>query len=111
VLEDEALIRMMLVEMIEELGHSVVAEAGDVNMACILANAESFNLAILDINLQDRDAGPIAEILSRRGLPFFFLRGYGASGAPDKFASVPVLKKPYTSDALGLAIELALINK
>jgi CheY-like chemotaxis protein len=28
-LEDEALIRMMLAEMVEELGHRVVAEAGD----------------------------------------------------------------------------------
>jgi len=110
VVEDEALIRMMLVEMIEELGHSVVAEAGDVHKACTLATAESFDLAILDINLQDRDAGPIAEILSRRGLPFFFLSGYGASGAPDGFAGVPVLNKPCTPDALGRAIQLALSN-
>jgi CheY-like chemotaxis protein len=36
-IEDEALIRMMLVEMIEELGHKVVAEAGNVDEARSLA--------------------------------------------------------------------------
>ena len=111
VVEDEALIRMMLVEMIEELGHRVVFEAGDLNKACRVADAESFDLAILDINLQVDDASPIAKILLRRGLPFFFLSGYGPAGAPDGFAGVPVLNKPCTSDALGRAINAALSNK
>jgi CheY-like chemotaxis protein len=37
VLEDEALIRMMTVEMVEELGHYVVAEAGSISEALSLA--------------------------------------------------------------------------
>jgi len=32
--EDEALIRLMLAEMIEELGHQIVAEAGPIESAC-----------------------------------------------------------------------------
>ena len=39
--EDEALIRMMLAEMVEELGHRVVAEAGD--MVAGQALAETFS--------------------------------------------------------------------
>jgi hypothetical protein len=35
--EDEVLIRMMLVEMIQEIGHKVVAEAGSVNQGRSLA--------------------------------------------------------------------------
>ena len=35
--EDEVLIRMMIVQMIEELGHRVVAEAGSVGEALPLA--------------------------------------------------------------------------
>jgi CheY-like chemotaxis protein len=31
--EDEALIRLMLAEMIEELGHQIVAEAGSIESA------------------------------------------------------------------------------
>ena len=42
---------MMLVEMIEEAGHSVVAEAGNVTKGAALATEAEFDLAILDINL------------------------------------------------------------
>jgi len=37
--EDEALIRMMLADMIEELGHRVVAEAGNIQVGQALAQA------------------------------------------------------------------------
>ena len=47
--EDEALIRMMVVEMLEELGHSVAAEAGGIDEAMRLAQSADFDLAILDV--------------------------------------------------------------
>ncbi len=49
--EDEALIRMMLAEMVEELGHRVVAEAGNIVAGQALAETAIFDLAILDINI------------------------------------------------------------
>jgi CheY-like chemotaxis protein len=49
--EDEALIRMMLADMIEELGHRVVAEAGNIQVGQALAQAAIFDLAVLDINI------------------------------------------------------------
>jgi len=42
--EDEALIRMMIVEMLEELGHRVVAEAGSIEAAEPLARTSAFDL-------------------------------------------------------------------
>ncbi|SFU45126.1 response regulator [Bradyrhizobium arachidis] len=80
--EDEALIRMMLVEMIAELGHKVIAEAGSVNQARSLAETERYDLAILDINLQGTNVQPVAEVVRDRGVPFFFLSGYGSRGLP-----------------------------
>ncbi|MHC2649805.1 CheY-like chemotaxis protein [Bradyrhizobium barranii subsp. barranii] len=74
--EDEALIRMMLVEMVEELGHRVIAEAGSVDQARALAELEGYDLAILDINLQGINVQPVAEVVRGRGLPFFFLSAY-----------------------------------
>ena len=41
--EDEALIRMMIVEMLEELGHRVVAEAGSIETAEPLARTSVFD--------------------------------------------------------------------
>lgn len=108
--EDEALIRMMLVEMVEELGHRVIAEAGSVDQARALAELEGYDLAILDINLQGINVQPVAEVVRGRGLPFFFLSGYGSAGLPDGFEKMPVLVKPCTPDALKHTIDAVLPN-
>jgi CheY-like chemotaxis protein len=49
VVEDEALIRMMVVEMLEELGHTIAAEAGHLDKALELAGSVDFDLAVLDV--------------------------------------------------------------
>lgn len=106
--EDEALIRMMLVEMIEEAGHSVVAEAGDVGKGAALASKADFDLAILDINIGGDVITPIASTVADRGKPFFFVSGYGSSGVPDRFKGTPVLRKPCLLSELQAAIDSAL---
>ena len=93
--EDEALIRMMLVEMLEELGHRVVAEAGSVQEAEPIAQNSLFDLAIFDINIGGFNIRPIAEIVAARGLPFVFVSGYGPEGTPASFKDKPVLRKPF----------------
>ena len=108
VVEDETLIRMMLVQMVEELGHRVVAEAASVHDGRSRAEIENYDLAILDINLQGFNVQPVAQAISRRGLPFFFLTGYGERGAPDGFRGWPVLDKPCTSEVLKTAIDAVL---
>ena len=45
--EDEALIRMM----VEELGHRVTAEAGTLETAIATARDSAFDVALLDVNL------------------------------------------------------------
>jgi CheY-like chemotaxis protein len=83
--EDEALIRMMLADMVEELGHRVAAEAGNIQDAQVLAETAVFDLAILDINIAGSSIVPVAEIIDRRGLPFLFISGYGAAARPEAF--------------------------
>jgi CheY-like chemotaxis protein len=73
--EDEVLIRMMLADMVEELGHRVVAEAGNIQDAQVLAETIFFDIAILDINIAGSSIVPVAEIIARRGLPFFLSAG------------------------------------
>src|SRR5690348_14993745 len=92
--EDEALIRLMLVDMIEELGHRVIAVAGDVSDGRALAQEEEYDLAILDINLQGLNVQPVAEAVVARGLPLLFVTGYGPAGVPQTFQESPVLTKP-----------------
>jgi len=106
--EDEVLIRMMLTDMVEELGHRVVAEAGNVQDALVLAETAVFDLAILDINIAGSSIVPVATIVARRGLPFFFVSGYGLAVRPEAFIERPALQKPLMLSKLGEAIDAIL---
>ena len=106
--EDEALIRMMLAEMVEELGHRVVAEAGNVQDARALAETIFFDIAILDINIAGSSIVPVAEIIDRRGLPFLFISGYGSAARPEAFIERPALQKPLMLSKLGETINAIL---
>jgi DNA-binding NtrC family response regulator len=106
--EDEALIRMMLAEMVDELGHRVVAEAGNIQDAQVLAETAIFDLAILDINIAGSSIVPVAEIIDRRGLPFLFISGYGSAARPEAFIERPALQKPLMLSTLGETINAIL---
>ena len=64
--EDEAIIRMMIAGMVEELGHDVAVEAGNITDALKLATTADVGIAILDINVGGQNIAPVAEILSHR---------------------------------------------
>ena len=106
--EDEVFIRMMLVQMVEELGHKVVAEASSVDVGQSLAKTGEYGLAILDINLQGFNVWPVAEVVMDRGLPFFFLSGYSPEVLPDGFNGTPLLNKPCTLKMLKRIIDFVL---
>ena len=108
--EDEGLIRLMLADMIEELGHRVVAEAGNIEVGQALAETAIFDLAILDINIAGRIISPVAEIVHRRGLPFVFVSGYGPEGRPKAFSGQPMLQKPVSTLRLRETINSILSN-
>lgn len=103
--EDEALIRMMIAGMVEELGHRVVAEAGSIEAAQPIAESFQFDLAILDVNVGGELILPIVRALERRKLPFLFASGYETTGLPDGYRSCLMLRKPFITEQLGRAIE------
>jgi CheY-like chemotaxis protein len=100
VVEDEFLIRMLLEDMLSDLGHAVAAAAGSVGEAAELAKTSEFDLAILDVNLDGRDVYPVADIVAGRGLPFIFVTGYGGHGLPEAYRDRPTLKKPFQLEDL-----------
>jgi CheY-like chemotaxis protein len=103
--EDEALIRMMIADMVEELGHRVIAEAGSVHEALHLAETVEFDFALLDVNLAGESVAPVAIAIERRGLPFLFVTGYASSGLSEPFSGKPVLRKPFLIASLKQAID------
>ncbi len=100
VVEDEFLIRMLLEEMLTDLGYELAGVAGRVDEASELAKKAEFDLAILDVNLDGQDVYPVADIVAKRGLPFMFVTGYGGRGLPEAYRSRPTLQKPFQLDEL-----------
>ena len=99
-IEDESLIRMMIADMLVELGHSVAGEANDLQSGLLLASAPGVDAAILDIQLGAHSSDRIAEALQSKGVPFAFASGYGADGLPEGFQGYPVLEKPFQIEEL-----------
>jgi len=104
VVEDEFLIRMLLEDMLDELGYSIAAVAGRVDEACEIARKGEFDLAILDVNLDGQDVYPVADILSGRNVPFLFVTGYGGRGLPENYRDRPTLQKPFQIEDLDKAL-------
>ena len=106
--EDELLIRMMIVDMLEELGHHVVGEAGDITRALELARSTDFDLAILDVNINGSLISPVAELIRSRHRPFFFSSGYGPPDLPPEYRDYPTLQKPFRIRKLAETIDKTL---
>jgi CheY-like chemotaxis protein len=106
--EDEVMIRMMVTDMLEELGYSVAAEAGEISEALKLAQSAEFDLAILDVNVNGKVISPVADLLAARKRPFIFATGYGSSGLPAEYRDRPALQKPFQIETLARTIEQAL---
>ena len=106
--EDEVMIRMMVADMLEELGYKVAAEAGDITEAMRLAQATEFDIAILDVNVNGKVISPVAELIKARNRPFIFATGYGSQGLPEEYRDRPALQKPFQLESLGKMIETAL---
>ena len=100
VVEDEFLIRMLLEDMLTDLGYDLVGMAGRVDEAAEMAQTKDFDLAILDVNLDGQDVYPVADLIGKRGLPFMFVTGYGGRGLPDNYRNRPTLQKPFQLDEL-----------
>jgi CheY-like chemotaxis protein len=108
VVEDELMIRMLLQDMLDDLGHTLAGEAGRLDEALALAKQADFDIAILDVNLNGQPISPVVEVLIARGLPFVFATGYGQRGVPEPYRMIPTLQKPFQADALALALEAAV---
>ena len=104
VVEDDAMIGMLLADMLCELGYTVAAEAASIDEALEAARKTDFDLAILDADLQGRSVSPIADALVARDIRFVFVTGYGDHGLP-AYRDRPTLRKPFQMDALKRALQ------
>ncbi|MFM9129650.1 MAG: ANTAR domain-containing response regulator [Actinomycetes bacterium] len=112
VAEDEALIRLDLVEMLNESGYEVVGQAGDGLKAIELTESFNPDLVIMDIKMPKLDGISAAEkIASNRLCPVVILTAFSQKDLVEKArdaGAMAYLTKPFSMDELMPAIELAV---
>ena len=104
VVEDEALVAMLVEDALLDAGAIVLGPVATVAEALALLQQEIPDVAVLDLNLAGETSTPVADRLVTMGVPFVVATGYGADGLPPGHATVPVLAKPYDPDDLTTAL-------
>jgi CheY-like chemotaxis protein len=108
IVEDDVMIRMLIEDMLSDLGFAVAAGVSKVHEALAAVSSTDIDVAILDVNLSGETTGPVAEALAARGTPFVFATGYGEHGLPAQFRDRPILRKPFQIDGLKRMLDTAL---
>ena len=98
-IEDEALVGLMMKDTLIGLGFQVVGPFCKLVDAIEALNKETFEAAVLDINLRGEMTYSLADEIAARGIPFVFVTGYASEAIDARFANVPVLQKPIDRNA------------
>lgn len=100
VVEDEPLIAMLVGEWLVELECEVAGTVNSVPSALRIAEREPLHAALLDVNLGGQDSFGLADTLIAAKVPVAFMTGHDGRGIPERFASAPVLSKPFDFSAI-----------
>jgi CheY-like chemotaxis protein len=99
IIEDEALISVMLQEMMQDLGLMIAGVALSTDEAlALIEGPQWFDAASLDINLQGEISEAVVHALDARGIPFMVTTGYEARDLLPAFQGRPFLQKPFLAD-------------
>ena len=100
IVEDEHLLAMDLEDTLKTRGARIIGPYGTLDAAYRRAERDHFDVGIIDINLCDGAAYPVADELMRQHIPFCFCTGYDAGVVPERFAGMRVFQKPYDPSAI-----------
>jgi DNA-binding response OmpR family regulator len=100
VVEDEVLLTLSLEDDLRDAGLFMLGPYTTLELALQASRSESFDLALLDVNLRGEAVFPLADELIARNIPIVFLTGYGGADLPERFRALPRLQKPYEPSLL-----------
>lgn len=110
--DDDAVLRLDLRTMLENMGHCVVGEADNGETACYLARSLRPDLIILDVMMPQKNGLEAAELINKERLgPVILLTAY--SDVPiieqaNRAGVLAYLVKPFRQQELQPTIEIAL---
>ena len=105
IVDDEPMIAMMLADWVIELGHEVLGPSHNTHAALALIAESTPDAAIVDVSLGEGSGYPVAECLAERNIPFVFATGHAHQSLAPRFASTPVLVKPFDFADVNAAID------
>jgi two-component sensor histidine kinase len=109
--EDEALVAVLLEEFLSDMGFSVIGPFSQLPPAIAAAQSQACVAAVLDVNLNGVAIYPLAEVLAGKSVPFVFVTGYAGTDIDRRFSHVPILQKPLERSSFELAVKAATSGK
>lgn len=108
--DDEPIIRMVVVEILSELGCEVVeAESGE--HALRLSETDDFDILITDIRMDGMNGWELAERARERSpaLPVIYISGYACEGR--RMSNTLFLAKPFMPHQLRTAVDACIAQR
>ena len=105
--EDEALVRILIVETLADAGHNVVEAPDGESALAIVKETPDLDLIVTDVRMSKMDGFSLARFAReiRPDLPVLFMTGYMGSDVPANIPGAKVLQKPFDPDDLLAAID------
>ena len=107
VVEDEAIVALMVEDILDECGAIVVGSARTIEDGMAIAESAHFDAAVLDVNVRGLRVDPIVEKLTERGIPYLLATGYDKVEFANGQAALHI-EKPYTPESLANGLSKAL---
>ena len=98
--EDEYYIADDLRRTLIAAGANIVGPCSTLEHANRVMDEGAFDCAVIDLNLHDESAIPLAQRLQREGKSFAIATGYGDTAIPEALRNVPRIEKPFDPPAL-----------
>jgi two-component SAPR family response regulator len=98
VLEEQASIARVLVDMLGRMNCHVIGPAARLPEALALLVESDVDAAILDVKIEGQSSAPVAEELIRRGIPWAFTSSNETDDIARRYPGVPIIAKPFTSE-------------
>ena len=109
IVEDEHFLADDTARVLGDAGATVIGPVGTLENAKAQAARSGFDVALIDIKLNNELAYPVADMLRDEGVPFAFVTGYGEASIPARFVGVAHCEKPYgRAELLSLVTRLRL---
>ena len=108
VVEDDALIGILLTDFLSAEGAIVLGPVTNVSEALECVKRRGFDIATIDVLLKDGICFPVADKLIQLGIPFIFITAYPDTEIKSSYLRLPKLLKPFKLQDLSDKIDFLL---